>query len=199
LILARGGGSLEDLWPFNEEITARAVFKSLIPVISAIGHEVDWTIADFVADKRAPTPSAAAEMVIPRKEDLVARLKELSGRLDGAMADKVILLEEELKTLAGSYILKQPINIIEQHQQAIDDIAKSMEIRAGHILDRKESALRNLCGKLDMLSPFKVLSRGYSITSLAGSGKIVSDAAELKKGDEVKTRLDKGEFVSTVR
>ncbi len=199
LIVGRGGGSLEDLWSFNEEIVARAIFKSKIPVISAVGHEVDWTISDFVADKRAPTPSAAAEMVIPRKEDLLIRLEELTGRLDGAMVDKIMVLEGELKTLAESYILKQPINIIEQYQQRIDDIARNIEIRAGHILDIKNAAFGNICGKLDMLSPFKVLSRGYSITTLADSGKVIKAAAQLKKGDEVKTRIEKGEFVSKVQ
>lgn len=199
LIVGRGGGSLEDLWSFNEEIVARAIFGSKIPVISAVGHEIDWTIADFVADKRAPTPSAAAEMVIPRKEDLSNRLEELTGRLDGAMTDKIILLEDGLKTLSESYILKQPINIIEQYQQRIDDIARNIEIRAGHILDTKTAAHGNLWGKLDMLSPFKVLSRGYSITTLAGAGRVIKDAAELKKGDEVMTRLSKGEFASKVQ
>ncbi len=199
LIVGRGGGSLEDLWPFNEEIVARAIFRSDIPIISAVGHEVDWTIADFVADKRAPTPSAAAEMVIPRKEDLLIRLEELAGRLDSSIIDKITLLGDELKALSESYILKQPINIIEQYQQRIDDIAKNIELRAGHMLDIKKAAFSNLCGKLDMLSPFKVLSRGYSITSRADSGKVVKDAAELKKGDEVKTRLAKGEFISEVK
>jgi len=199
LIVGRGGGSLEDLWSFNEEIVARAIFKSKIPVISAVGHEIDWTIADFVADKRAPTPSAAAEMVIPRKEDLLIRLEELTGRLDGAMVDKIMLLEGDLKTLAESYILKQPINIIEQYQQRIDDIARNIEIRAGHILDIKNAAFGSICGKLDMLSPFKVLSRGYSITMLADSGKVIKNAEQLKKGNEVKTRLAKGEFISEVK
>jgi exodeoxyribonuclease VII large subunit len=199
LIVGRGGGSLEDLWSFNEEIVARAIFKSEIPVISAVGHEVDWTIADFVADKRAPTPSAAAEMVIPRKEDLLIRLEELNGRLDGSIINKITLLEGELRTLSESYILKQPVNIIEQYQQRIDDIVRNIEIRAGHILDVKEAAFGSLCGKIDMLSPFKVLSRGYSITMLVNSGEAVKNAAELKKGDEVKTRLAKGEFVSKVQ
>lgn len=199
LIVGRGGGSLEDLWSFNEEVVARAIFKSKIPIISAVGHEVDWTIADFVADKRAPTPSAAAEMVIPRKEDLLIRLEELSGRLDGSMIDKITLLSGELKTLSESYILKQPINIIEQYQQRIDDIAKNIEMRTGHMLDIRNAAFATVCAKLDMLSPFKVLSRGYSITTAAGSGKVIKDAAHLKKGDEVSTRLEKGEFVSKVQ
>ena len=199
LIVGRGGGSLEDLWSFNEEIVARAIFKSDIPVISAVGHEVDWTIADFVADKRAPTPSAAAEMVIPRKEDLLARLEELANRLDNSIIDKVTLLGDGLKALSESYILKQPINIIEQYQQRIDDMARNIEVRAGHIFDIKKAAFGSISGKLDMLSPLRVLSRGYSITSRADSGKVIKDAAELKKGNEVRTRLAKGDFASEVK
>ncbi|MBU4377432.1 MAG: exodeoxyribonuclease VII large subunit [Candidatus Omnitrophica bacterium] len=199
LIVGRGGGSLEDLWSFNEEIVARAIFDSKIPIISAVGHEIDWTIADFVADKRAPTPSAAAEMVIPRKEDLLIRLEELDGRLDNSIIDKITLLGDELKALSESYILKQPINIIEQHQQRIDDIARNIEVMTGHMLDINEAAFGAICGKLDMLSPFKVLSRGYSITSRAYSGIVVKDSTELKKGDEVKTKLAKGEFISEVK
>ncbi len=198
LIVGRGGGSLEDLWSFNEEITARAIFKSDIPVISAVGHEIDWTIADFAADKRAPTPSAAAEMVVPRKEDLVIRLEEIAGRLDNSIADKIILLEGGLKTLSESYILKQPINIIERYQQRIDDMAGNIELRIGHMLDIKKAAFGTICGKLEMLSPFKVLSRGYSITAFASSGKTVRDASGLKAGDEIRTRLAKGFVVSGV-
>ncbi|MDD5680850.1 MAG: exodeoxyribonuclease VII large subunit [Candidatus Omnitrophica bacterium] len=198
LIVGRGGGSLEDLWSFNEEIVARAIFKSEIPIISAVGHEIDWTIADFVADKRAPTPSAAAEMVIPRKEDLLIRLEELSGRLDNSMVSKITLLSDELKTLSESYILKQPINIIEQYQQRIDDITGNIEVRAGRILDMKKAAFATVCAKLDMLSPFKVLSRGYSITTATASGKVIKNAAHLKKGDEVSTKLEKGTFISSV-
>jgi exodeoxyribonuclease VII large subunit len=199
LIVGRGGGSLEDLWAFNEEIVARAIFTSEIPVISAVGHEVDWTISDFVADKRAPTPSAAAELVIPRKEDLTTRLEELTDRLDGSIKYKITFLEDELKALSESYILKQPINIIEQYQQRIDDLARDVEVRAGHILDLKDAAYSTTFAKLDMLSPFKVLSRGYSITTHITTGKILKDAEKLKRGDRVRTRLDKGNFVSEVK
>ncbi len=199
LIVGRGGGSLEDLWSFNEEIVARAIAASRIPVISAVGHEVDWTIADFVADKRAPTPSAAAELVIPRKEDLVSRLDELADRLDGSILDKIAFLKDELKTLAESYILKQPINIIEQYQQRVDDLARNIEVRAAHIFNLKKAAFSAICGKLDMLSPFNVLSRGYSITTHLATGRILKDAGKLKKGDRVRTRLDKGSFISEVK
>lgn len=199
LIVGRGGGSLEDLWPFNEEIVARAIYASDIPIISAVGHEVDWTIADFVADKRAPTPSAAAELVIPRKEDLVVRLDELTDRLDGSIVGKIKFLEDELKALSDSYILKQPINIIEQYQQRVDDLTRNTEIRTAHILDLKEAAFSTVCAKLDMLSPFKVLSRGYSITTDLTKGEVLKDADRLRRGDKVRTRLDKGSFIGEVK
>jgi len=199
LIVGRGGGSLEDLWCFNEEIVARAIFKSKIPIISAVGHEVDYTIADFVADRRAKTPTDAAQMVIPKKEDLIARLDELTDRLDNLIIDKLTFLEDELKTLSESYILKQPVNLIVQYQQRVDDLVRDIEIRTTHVLDLKEAAFSTICAKLDMLSPFKVLSRGYSITSHLTTGKILKDIDELKKGDRVSTRLDKGSFVSEVK
>jgi exodeoxyribonuclease VII large subunit len=199
LIVGRGGGSLEDLWPFNEEIVARAISASSIPIISAVGHEVDWTISDFVADKRAPTPSVAAELVIPRKEDLVVRMEELTNRLDNLIIDKITFLETELKTLKESYILKQPINVIEQYQQRVDDLISNIELRAAHILDLKKASFSTVYGKLDMLSPFKVLSRGYSITTHLTSGKILKDVKSLKRGDRVSTRLNKGSFISEVK
>ena len=164
-----------------------------------MGHEVDWTISDFVADRRAPTPSAAAELVIPRKEELLTRLDELTERLDSSIIDKITFLEDELKTLKDSYILKQPINIIEQYQQRIDDLARNVEIRVGHILDLKKAEFSTICGKLEMLSPFKVLSRGYSITTHIATGKILKDANKVRKGDRVRTRLDRGEFTSEVK
>ena len=198
LIVGRGGGSLEDLWSFNEEIVARAISSSGIPIISAVGHEVDWTIADFVADKRAPTPSAAAELVIPRKEDLVQRMDDLTDRLDGSVTDKIAFLEDELRALADSYILKQPINIIEQYQQRVDDLARNIEVRATHVFDMKEAAFSGICGKLDMLSPFKVLSRGYSITTHSATGKVLKGSKGLRKGDRVRTRLGDGGFLSEV-
>jgi len=198
LIVGRGGGSLEDLWAFNEEAVARAVRNSEIPVISAVGHEVDWTISDFAADKRAPTPSAAAELVIPRKEDLTARLDGLADRLDSVMVDKIRGLEEDVKALSESYVLKQPVNIIEQYQQRIDEIAKKIEIRATHIIEMKKARFAETCGKLEMLSPFKVLGRGYSITTDAEKRTVIKDASGLKKGQGLKTRLGRGTFTSEV-
>lgn len=175
IIIARGGGSLEDLWAFNEEVVARAISKSKIPIISGVGHDTDWTIADFVSDFRAPTPSAAAELVIPRKEDLEKSIKDLTTRL------------------------KQiPAEILQQYQQELDDLIKDLALRMDRLVEITKSKLENLWGRLDALSPFAVLERGYSITTKLSDGKVLKDIKSLKTGDQIKTRLRKGEFVSRI-
>ncbi len=198
LIVGRGGGSLEDLWAFNEEVVARAIYASEIPVISAVGHEIDWTISDFVADKRAPTPSAAAELAIPLKEDLLRRVDEASARLDSLIREKIVTLHGEVKRLSESYILKQPVNLILQYQQRVDELARNAEVYTVHSIDIKEAAFRTQSGKLEMLSPFKVLSRGYSITLDAETGRVIKRAGEVKKGTRMRSRLEDGEIISTV-
>ncbi|MDP3804461.1 MAG: exodeoxyribonuclease VII large subunit, partial [Candidatus Omnitrophota bacterium] len=142
MIVTRGGGSLEDLWPFNEEAVARAIYESEIPVISAVGHEIDYTISDFTADFRAPTPSAAAELVIPRKEDLVNAIATSVTRLKNALAGEVT-----------------------QYEQRIDDLAKDIAIRIDHIVKMRGENFNLLTSKLETLSPLAVLNRGYSITT----------------------------------
>ncbi|MBN1872084.1 MAG: exodeoxyribonuclease VII large subunit [Candidatus Omnitrophica bacterium] len=199
LIVGRGGGSLEDLWAFNMEDVARAISDSGIPIISAVGHEIDWTISDFVADKRAPTPSAAAELVIPRKEDLVLALNQLTDRLDNSVVDKITTLKEELTALSESYVLKQPVNVIEQYQQRIDELTRSIEMRSTHILDLKQGVFTTICGKLEAMSPFKVLSRGYSITTVIETGEVIKDSRDVKKGATTRTRLGKGNLISEVK
>lgn len=198
IIVGRGGGSLEDLWAFNEEIVARAIYNSKIPIISAVGHEVDWTIADFVADFRAPTPSMAAEKVIPKKEELRERIEEARARLKNALLGSVEALGSRLKQLAESYVLRQPLNMVRQHQQRVDDLIKGLHLRMGHIIKLKENVFNSIAGKLGSLSPFAVLERGYSITARMPDGNIVKNAASLKAGDKVRTRLKKGMFVSRV-
>jgi len=198
LIVGRGGGSLEDLWAFNEEVVARAIYESEIPIISAVGHEVDLTIADLVADRRAETPSVAAEMVTPRKEDLVKRIDDAKVGLKSALMGRVDALETKLTHLRESYIFKQPLNMIDQLAQRIDDMTKGATLRMGHALEKKRNAMGALSGRLEGLSPFGVLKRGYSITADASSGAVVKDAGSLKSGDTVKTKLSKGAFISKV-
>jgi exodeoxyribonuclease VII, large subunit len=198
MIVGRGGGSLEDLWPFNEEVVARAIFASKIPVISAVGHEVDYTISDFVADFRAPTPSAAAELVIPRKEELLSLIRASLERLNNAMLDSLGLFRERLDNLMKSYILRRPLNYIVQRQQHIDDLRKDISVSMGHIFDMSGEKFSRLISKLEALSPVSILGRGYSITKKLPEGVIVKEALSLKPGDHIETRLGQGKFRSRV-
>ena len=196
IIVGRGGGSLEDLWAFNEEIVARAIYASEIPIISAVGHEIDYTISDFVADHRAPTPSAAAELVVPSKKDIAARIKDLESNLKAGIKDKINLLEKDLGALKNSYVLRTPLNIIIQLGQQVDDLTKTIVTKMEHLFQIKSKELGSWAGKLDMLSPLAVLERGYSITFKEKS--IVKDSKKVKKGDLLKTRIAKGLILSKV-
>jgi exodeoxyribonuclease VII large subunit len=175
LIVGRGGGSIEDLWPFNEEIVARAIYNSKIPVVSAVGHEVDFTISDFVADLRAPTPSAAAELVVPEKDELRAIVAKNSKRLANGL-----------------------LNMALQLRQRIDDLGSGLAVRVGHMLQVSAGEVKTLSGRLRALSPLAVLERGYSITFNESDGKIVKNAATLKYGNRVETRVHKGRITSVV-
>ena len=198
IIVARGGGSLEDLWPFNEEVVARAIYDSKLPIISAVGHEIDFTISDFVADLRAPTPSAAAELVIPRKEELINRINNSLIRIKNALSGMVETLYETFTSLKNSYALRQPLNILTQYQQEIDDLRKDLGIRVDHIVKMRGENFNFLGGKLGALNPLSILNRGYSVTMKIPSSKILKDAASLAKGDTVETRLGAGKFKSKV-
>jgi exodeoxyribonuclease VII large subunit len=175
MIVGRGGGSLEDLWAFNEEIVARAVYNSKIPVISAVGHEIDWTICDFVADMRAPTPSVAAEIVIAKKSELLDRLDEI---------------ERKIKDF--------PIDIVREYEQRLDEIKEGMALRFKHYLELKEENFKSLSEKLSILSPVGILDRGYSISFRLSDRKIIKNNKDIRKGDLVETRVSKGSFKSKV-
>ena len=192
IIVARGGGSLEDLWPFNEEVVARAVYDSEIPVISAVGHEIDFTICDFVSDLRAPTPSAAAELVLPRKEDLISQINTVLLRLKNSLSGIVDTLSERLAGFKDSYALRQPMNMIIQHVQAVDDLKKDLILRIDHIVKMRGENFGSVTGKLEALNPLAILNRGYSVTIKLPSGKIVKDSAALSKGDIIETKFGKG-------
>jgi len=217
LLVGRGGGSLEDLWAFNEEIVARAIAGSDIPIISCVGHETDFTIADFVADMRAPTPSAAAELAVCERATLEEAMDQLRRRLASSVAGLVESLEERLKNLSRSPFLRRPERIFEQKAQRIDDLSARLAPALAHrlkslserlnvrarlhpaLLNRlrlaRESLRRN-AERLDALSPLKVLSRGYAI-AFKGE-KAVRSAAELRKDDELKLRLHAGEVRAKV-
>jgi len=175
IIVGRGGGSIEDLWAFNEEMVARAIYNSRVPIISAVGHEIDWTISDFVADLRAPTPSVAAELVIAKKSDLIEALDNI---------------EKRLKSF--------PLDVLNEYEQRLDDIEEGLILRFKHYVELKEGGFKLVFEKLEMLSPLGVLKRGYSITFRHPGGRVVKDAGEVKKGDMVETRVFKGHFRSKV-
>jgi len=175
LILARGGGSLEDLWCFNEENVARAIYKSDIPIISAIGHETDFTIADFVADRRAPTPSAAAEIVLPSRQELEEKIQHLMLYLKRSLED-----------------------IVPQNMQRVDDLLEAMYRALGSLAENSNVRLEGLINELNALSPLGILKRGYSITTRLADNKVLQSVCNLKKGERVKTRLSEGTFVSEV-
>ena len=196
MIVGRGGGSLEDLWAFNEEAVARAIFASEIPVVSAVGHEIDYTISDFVADHRAPTPSAAAELLVPRKRDLEERVVENRRRLYAAAKKGIDRLEREVKNLKESYVLRAPVNVLLQMRQQVDDLVRAATSNITHLLEIKWREWGAAAGKLHALSPLAVLDRGYSITFK--DGKVVKEAAKLQKGDLLETRLSKGNARSKV-
>jgi exodeoxyribonuclease VII large subunit len=198
MIVGRGGGSLEDLWAFNEEVVARAIYASKIPVISAVGHEIDWTIADFVADLRAPTPSAAAELVIINKEDILERIAALNERLRNSLVGKVNLLRRQLRQASESYVLRRPGEFILEYQQRVDDLVKETDIRMRHIIQMCQQRLSSVCGKLGVLNPFAVLSRGFSVSMKLPGDVILRSSAELAPGDRVRTKLSHGEFTSRV-
>ncbi|MDD5423275.1 MAG: exodeoxyribonuclease VII large subunit, partial [Candidatus Omnitrophica bacterium] len=151
-----------------------------------------------VADFRAPTPSAAAELVIPKKEDLTNLIATSTTRLKNALAGKINILAERLATLKDSYILRQPLNIITQYEQEIDELRKDIAIRIDHIVKMRSENFNLLISKLDVLSPLGILNRGYSITTRLPEGAIIKDASSLKVNDIVETRLGKGKFRSKV-
>ncbi len=196
IIIGRGGGSLEDLWAFNEEAVARAIFASEIPVISAVGHEIDYTISDFVADRRAATPSAAAELVIPEKDELTGRVRAFSDRSETAMKSRLDMAGAKLRSLKESYVLREPVNVVLQLGQQVDDLGRRARIKMAHYVELGESAFAALSGKLEALSPLSVLNRGYSITFRGG--RVVKNIKGVKAGDRLLTRLSNGEVSSRV-
>jgi exodeoxyribonuclease VII large subunit len=221
ILITRGGGSLEDLWSFNEEIVARAIFESAIPVVSAVGHEIDFTIADFVADFRAATPSAAAEIIT---EGVFASREFVSDAL-GVMRQRtrqrVARATEDFTSLAGRLSRLHPRRRLNESLQRLDDLqsglmrgvksgardraialkdltGRFLRVRPAQLLKQRRESLRQLEKRLNSLGPEQVLTRGYSITTDAATGKILRDAARIKAGQKLNTRLKKGRIVSKV-
>jgi exodeoxyribonuclease VII large subunit len=197
LIIGRGGGSLEDLWAFNEEIVARAIDKSVLPVISAVGHEIDYSISDFVADKRAPTPSAAAEMVVRDRQELLGIIAYFQEKFSTILLQKIGNFGEQLQSIKRSYGLRRPEDLVYQKMQRVDDIMRSIQIGFHHHYDLKKQRLNNILKRLQALGPLEVLRRGYSICYK--NGEIVKDVSQLKMEDLVQVKLLRGKFLSQVQ
>ena len=190
LIVGRGGGSLEDLWAFNEEVVARAIFASRIPVVSAVGHEIDFSIADFVADLRAPTPSAAAEIVVPDRVELLESLRNLWYTADRSVRDMVSDAQVRIESLLSSYSFNRPRDILRQYTQRVDELERSLLITARHMFDRVQQRHLSLVQRLESLSPRSVLARGYAIVHRDGS--VISRSAELSAGDTTTVEFHDG-------
>lgn len=190
LILARGGGSLEDLWPFNEEVVARAIYASEIPIISAVGHETDFSISDFVADLRAPTPSAAAELAVPNILDVTLTISQYQNRYKIALKKKTEIMRMRYEKCMARRVFTEPLQPIHEKILRVDVITKNMQNRAIAILkDKKTQAVKEFA-KLDALSPLKTLTRGYSIVQKGDT--IVKSVTDLKTGDTITLRFNDG-------
>ena len=213
LIVGRGGGSIEDLWAFNEEIVARAIFECPIPIISAVGHEIDFTIADFVADLRAPTPTGAAEIAVPNKTDVINYINQLNLRSRKAVGTILELKKKRLDNIKGHYILNNPLDLYSAKIQKLDYLTESLVKNYKVIIDKEKVKLNNiktrplfsnplvildktkqkytlLLGKLDALSPLKTLERGYGIIKL--NDKAVTSIKDLKQDDLINIELKDG-------
>ncbi len=198
IVVGRGGGSLEDLWCFNEEIVVRAIHASEIPVISAVGHEIDITLSDLVADVRAPTPSAAAELAVPDEQEIRGRLRHHEARMRNLLHHRVVQMRQRVDAIGSHRVFRRPFGWLRELSQQLDEI----EQRSATAIERQLSATRQqlLTGaaQLESLSPLAVLRRGYSLTQRAADGHALREAGDVAVGDQIRTRLFRGELVSRV-
>lgn len=218
IILGRGGGSIEDLWAFNEEIVARAIYNSTKPIVSAVGHEIDFTISDFVSDMRAPTPTGAAELVVPSKVEIQSYLNDYKGRIISVINKKIKSYTDTFSKLKNTYILKNPISMYEIDEQKLDNMLEKLGSIMTYKLEREKSELNNLSKmispnmlnrldkekiklenietKLNLLNPENILKKGYSLTLV--EGKIVKSINSVKKGSIIDTKFSDGIIKSEV-
>ena len=197
IIVGRGGGSLEDLWAFNEEVVARAIFGSAIPIVSAVGHEIDFSISDFVADVRAATPTEAAEIVVPDRAEVLGRLDDRRKRLAGALRRAVDGGRQRLQALSTRYVFRRPDTILRERAQRADDALERLRTHTGHRLSVLAEALGGIGRRLETLDPRKVLERGYSIT-LDAEGAVLRSVERLKTDDTISSMLHRGTIRSMV-
>ncbi len=197
IILGRGGGSIEDLWAFNEEIVARAIYNANTPIISAVGHEIDFTISDFVADLRAPTPTAAAELAVPDKKEVKKELNNTKIRINESLKSKVKHSLERLNKYKENYILNNPKSIYEIKEQKLDILNEKINNNINNILDNYKNKFININTKIELLNPISVLNKGYSITTI--NDKVINNINQIKENDEIKTKIKTGIIISKVK
>ena len=196
IILARGGGSIEDLWPFNEEVVAKAIFESELPVISAVGHETDFTIADFVADLRAPTPSAAAELAVPDIIELKEKIGKYNNRFSIALIKKVELMKLQYQKVMNLKVFKEPLLRIQEEYLKLDNNIKTIYDRTLEKYKQANFEFKNVIAKLDTLSPLKTLLRGYTIAQKDGIA--VKSAKDLSNKDKINLKFIDGEAKAVI-
>ncbi len=194
LIVGRGGGSIEDLWAFNEEVVARAISESVIPIISAVGHEIDVTIADFVADRRAPTPSAGAELAVPNKEELLAKIRHLMSRLSRTLKHRWDNLLWRMDRIRSSRAFLEPRYRLEQYLQQLDGLLEALGQSVHNLLDKNRLQIEHLAGKLEVLSPLRTLSRGYAL--VYKGDVLIKSIRQLAPKDVLKIRLSDGNVIA---
>ena len=197
LIVGRGGGSMEDLWAFNEEVVARAIYASQIPVISAVGHEPDVTISDFVADLRAATPSNAAELAVPDQDALRQTLDSMSSAMATAMDRQIHAARRQLKVLAGSAALQSPDGYLLQRKKSLELLQNRLISAQVQSIQRKKQRYVGLTAKLDAMSPLKVLTRGYAMTQRE-NGEVIRSVTQVTPGDHIQVSLNDGSFTAAV-
>jgi exodeoxyribonuclease VII large subunit len=198
IIVARGGGSLEELWAFNDERVARAIFASRVPIVCGVGHETDFTIADFVADVRAPTPSAAAELAVPDRRELQAMIRLRERRLARLMRGRLEGWRLRLESLERALSRLSPQARIEGYRQRVDELTRAALAHLSHHLDLRRERLRGYASQLQSLSPLTTLQRGYSITTHLGTGQIVKRVTQVAPGDPIEVQVSDGSFGGTV-
>ncbi len=198
IIVGRGGGSLEDLWAFNEEKVARAIFHSSIPVVSAVGHEIDFSISDFVADIRAATPSAAAEVVVKDRVELVRSIAEWKNRMIRNLEDRVKYYKDRLEFITKRYGFRWPRDRIREHRYRLDEVVKDLVTRVDQSLTRKRSDLLQYRGKLQSLDPTAVLKRGYSITTKYPESSVITGSSQVERDDTVRIQFAQGSVKGTI-
>ncbi|HEY4232449.1 MAG TPA: exodeoxyribonuclease VII large subunit [Lacipirellulaceae bacterium] len=198
LVVGRGGGSLEDLWAFNEEPVVRAIAASRIPTVSAVGHEIDVTLADLAADVRALTPSEAAERVVPAADEMLKRLTAYRDRLRTGTTRRLMLAHSRLETIAAHRPFRRPFDVVHDHSRRVDDLAMRGTSALRSLVHDRQRRFARLAGQLQSLSPLAVLERGYTITRDANSGQVVRDVTRLRVGQTIVTRFTRGEVTSRV-